>query len=117
MLLLAHSEEPLPGKALPGGLSPKALVILSDEIRESAPETLHYFREQGVTLKVISGDDPVTVSNVALKAGLPDAGKYVDASLLSDEDIPQAASEYAVFGRVTPAREAGACSGAESRRT
>lgn len=117
VLLLAHSEEPLPGKALPGGLSPKALVILSDEIRESAPETLHYFREQGVTLKVISGDDPVTVSNVALKAGLPDAGKYVDASLLSDEDIPQAASEYAVFGRVTPAREAGACSGAESRRT
>ena len=105
MLLLAHSEEPLPGKALPGGLSPKALVILSDEIRESAPETLHYFREQGVTLKVISGDDPVTVSNVALKAGLPDAGKYVDASLLSDEDIPRAASEYAVFGRVTPARK------------
>ena len=105
VLLLAHSEEPLPGKALPGGLSPKALVILSDEIRESAPETLHYFREQGVTLKVISGDDPVTVSNVALKAGLPDAGKYVDASLLSDEDIPQAASEYAVFGRVTPARK------------
>lgn len=44
-------------------------MILSDEIRESAPETLHYFREQGVTLKVISGDDPVTVSNVALKAG------------------------------------------------
>lgn len=105
VLLLAQSGEGLPDKSLPGGLSPKALVVLSDEIRESAPATLLYFREQGVDLKVISGDDPVTVSNVALKAGLKGAEKYVDASLLTDEEIPGAAREYAVFGRVTPARK------------
>lgn len=105
VLLLAHSAESLPEKALPGGLSPKALVVLSDEIRESAPATLDYFRRQGVALKVISGDDPVTVSNVAGKAGLPGAEKYADASMLTDEELEQAAEKYNVFGRVTPARK------------
>lgn len=105
VLLLAQSESGLPGKALPAGLTPKALVILSDEIRESAPSTLAYFREQGVTLKVISGDDPVTVSNVASKAGLPGAESCVDASLLSNDEINEAAGKYTVFGRVTPARK------------
>lgn len=105
VLLLAQSDRPLPEKSLPDVLSPKALVILSDEIRESAPETLRYFSEQGVTLKVISGDDPITVSNVAMKAGLPCADKYVDAAQLSDDEIPRAAQEYTVFGRVTPARK------------
>lgn len=105
VLLLAQSDSGLPGKALPAGLSPKALVILSDEIRESAPSTLAYFREQGVALKVISGDDPVTVSNVAAKAGLPGAENYADSSLLTDEELPEAAGKYTVFGRVTPARK------------
>ncbi len=105
VLLLAQSREALPDKALPGGITPVALVVLTDEIRESAPGTLRYFREQGVELKVISGDDPVTVANVALKAGLKGAEKYVDASLLTDEEIPAAAREYVVFGRVTPARK------------
>ena len=106
VLLLAHSAKPfLENKVLPDDIEPVGFILISDKIRTEAPQTLRYFAEQGVTLKVISGDDPVTVSNVALKAGLPDAGKYVDASLLSDEDIPQAASEYAVFGRVTPARK------------
>lgn len=105
VLLLAQSPEPLPEKALPANLSPKALVILSDEIRESAPSTLAYFREQGVTLKVISGDDPVTVSNVAAKAGLSGAECFVDASELTDEELSAAAEKYTVFGRVTPARK------------
>ncbi len=105
VLLLAQTGAELPGKALPAGLTPKALVILSDEIRESAPSTLAYFREQGVALKVISGDDPVTVSNVAAKAGLPGADNFADASLLTDEELPEAAGKYTVFGRVTPARK------------
>lgn len=105
VLLLAQSDSELPDKALPEGLSPKALVVLSDEIRESAPSTLAYFREQGVDIRVISGDDPVTVSNVAAQAGLPGAENYADVSKLTDEEIPAAAEKYTVFGRVTPARK------------
>ena len=105
VLLLAQSNEALPDRALPASLSAKALVVLSDEIRDSAPSTLDYFRRQGVELRVISGDDPVTVSNVAAKAGLPDAGNYVDLSSLSDDEIDDAAQKYTVFGRVTPSRK------------
>ncbi len=105
VLLLAQSDEELPDKALPDRLTPKALVVLSDEIRESAPSTLTYFREQGVDIRVISGDDPVTVSNVAAKAGLEGAENYADVSKLSDDEIEEAAARYTVFGRVTPARK------------
>ncbi len=105
VLVLCHSPDELPEKALPEKLTPKALVVLSDEIRESAPATLEYFREQGVTLKVISGDDPVTVANVAAKAGLPGAENFVDVSALPEEELSQAAERYSVFGRVTPARK------------
>lgn len=89
-----------------GGLSEKtaakALVVLSDKVRESAPQTLAYFREQGVSLKVISGDDPVTVSNVALRAGLQGAEKYADASQFTDEELAEHCEEYTVFGRTKP---------------
>ncbi len=105
VLLLAHSESFTKEKELPEGITPKALVILSDKIRASAPDTLAYFKKQGVTLKVISGDDPVTVSNVAKRAGLCGAESYVDASALSDEEITDAAEKYTVFGRVTPYRK------------
>ncbi|MGN1341464.1 MAG: HAD-IC family P-type ATPase [Oscillospiraceae bacterium] len=105
VLILAHSADPLPEKALPGQLTMMALVVLSDEIRESAPATLKYFREQGVTLKVISGDDPVTVSNVAAQAGLSGAESFVDAATLTDGELTEAAEKYTVFGRVTPARK------------
>ncbi len=103
VLLLAFGQEDLNEAALPEKLSPKALVVLSDKIRSSAPRTLEYFREQGVTLKVISGDDPVTVYNVAKKAGL--TGEYIDASRIPDELLAKAAEKYAIFGRVTPSRK------------
>lgn len=105
VLVLVHSPESLPEKALPSDMNPLALVVLSDEIRESAPATLNYFSEQGVTLKVISGDDPITVSNVAAQAGLPGAENFVDASALTDEQLNEAAEKYTVFGRVTPNRK------------
>ena len=105
VLLLADSSEPLPDKALPTELRPRALVVLSDEIRESAPATLDYFRRQGVDIRVISGDDPVTVSNVAAKAGLSGAENYADVSKLTDEELTAAAEKYTVFGRVTPSRK------------
>ena len=80
-----------------------ALVALSNRIRPAAPKTFRYFAEQGVAVKVISGDNPVTVSEVARQAGIEGADKYVDAATLrSDEDIARAVREYTVFGRVTP---------------
>ena len=104
VLLLAHADAPFTAeKTLPGGLTPMGLIILSDKIRPEAPDTLRYFAEQGVTLKIISGDNAVTVSNIAQRAGLADAEKYCDAStLLSEAEIEAAAQQYTVFGRVTP---------------
>ncbi len=102
VLVLAHSAAQPNENELPSDISAKALVILSDKIRSTAPQTLEYFRKQGVTLKVISGDDPVTVSNVAKKAGLVGAENYIDAASLTDDTLPDAAEKYTVFGRVTP---------------
>ncbi len=102
VLVLAHSEAAPADSGLPADISAKALVVLSDKIRETAPQTLEYFKKQGVMLKVISGDDPVTVSNVAKKAGLCGAESYVDAAQLTEEELAEAAEKYTVFGRVTP---------------
>ena len=102
MLLLAHSPHPFGDKTLPDAPEPLALVLLSDKIRASAPETLRYFSEQGVTLKVISGDDAATAASIAGKAGLPCADRFLDASALSPEQLREAAEDYTVFGRVTP---------------
>ncbi len=104
VLVLAHSPQPLsPDGALPADLRPAALLLLSDKIRPGAAETLAYFDRQGVALKVISGDHPITVSQVAARAGLSQAEKWVDATTLqTEEDIARASREYTVFGRVTP---------------
>ena len=88
---------------LAGTLRPAALVLLSNKIRREAPDTFRYFTEQGVTVKVISGDNPRTVSEVARRAGIPNAEEYVDASTLQNDPALQAAAlKYTVFGRVTP---------------
>ena len=103
VLLLAHSEGMLNGGELPPDISPLALILLSDRIRKNAKKTLEYFSSQGVDIKVISGDNAVTVSNVAKKAGLKTAGSYVDAVTLKNyEEIKAASVKYSVFGRVTP---------------
>ena len=91
------------GKALTGKVIPLGLVFLSNPIRKEAPETFKYFENQGVEIKVISGDNPVTVSQVALQAGIANADNYIDASTLTtDEAIEDAVLRYTVFGRVTP---------------
>lgn len=82
---------------------PLALLLLQDKIRSDANETLQYFREQGVTLKIISGDNPHTVYGIACRAGFKENAKIVDATtLVTDQDILDAAWEYDIFGRVTP---------------
>lgn len=86
-----------------GSPRPLALIAIKDQIRSTARETVRYFIEQGVDLKVISGDDPRTVSGIAGIVGIPHADSYVDATtLLSDAALENAATCYHVFGRVTP---------------
>jgi cation-transporting ATPase E len=103
VLLLARSDAPFSQDSLPEGLAPLALVVLSDEIRPEAPETLRFFAREGVAIKVISGDDPLSASAVAARAGVGDSDRFVDASTLPDEAaLRDAAGRYTVFGRVTP---------------
>ena len=103
-LLLARSPEPLTDEALPEGRTPLALILLEDTIRPDAPEILAFFREQGVNLKVISGDHTATVAAVAQRAGIPNADANLDARDLPDDidEMADALAENAVFGRVTP---------------
>lgn len=93
----------LNGKELTAAVTPYALVLLSNPIRKEAWETFQYFADQGVEIKVISGDNPVTVSKVAATAGIANAEDYIDASTLkTKEEIKSAVLKYTVFGRVTP---------------
>jgi cation-transporting ATPase E len=82
---------------------PLALILLTNKIRDAAPETFRFFAEQGVSVRVISGDNAATVSRIAQDAGIENADKYIDASgLKTERQIRRAAAEYTVFGRVTP---------------
>lgn len=103
ILFLAHSEQETKGTERPTGLEPLGLFLITDVIREEAPDTLAFFDSQGVDLKVISGDDPVTVSAIAKKAGLKNANHYIDATTIkTSEEMQRAVAECSVFGRVTP---------------
>ena len=90
-------------KKLPKNIEIIGYVLISDVIRKNSKEILEYFDKQGVTIKLISGDNPITVSNIAKKAGVRDYNNYVDArTLKTDKEIKEAAMKYTVFGRVTP---------------
>lgn len=103
VLVFATYEGVLDGEKLTADVRPMGMILLANPIRENAKETFAYFAEQGVKIKVISGDNPITVSEVAKEAGIEDAEDYVDASTLTDEKALFAAAErYTVFGRVTP---------------
>ena len=88
--------------ALIGRVKPTGMILLMNPVREKAPDTFRYFARQGVAMKVISGDSPVTVSEVARQAGIEGAEQYVDARSLTAENMQAACEKYTVFGRVTP---------------
>lgn len=101
VVLLAHSQEEVRGE-LPQKITPLCALVLLDPIRPDAREILDFFRDQGLSLKIISGDNPATVSAIAHRAGLMDCS-YIDASTLTtDEALEEAMERYSVFGRVTP---------------
>lgn len=104
VMVLAMSDSAF-GKdnALPKKLEAEAYIYITDKIRDEAPDTLKYFREQGVTVKIISGDNPETVRAVALRAGLKDCENIIDMSTLkSEQEVYEAAEKYTIFGRVLP---------------
>ena len=104
VLLLAAYASPLEAGKLDASLvTPLALVLLTGKLRPKAKETFAYFARQGVTVKVISGDNPATVSQIAQQAGIPGSECYIDAATLdTPEKLREAALHYTVFGRVTP---------------
>lgn len=106
VLLIAYSSAMINGQRLPSVFRPLALIALSDNIRADAPATIAWFKENNVGIKVISGDNPVTVSEVARRAGVPDADNYISLEGLTDPEVENAAEEYTVFGRVTPEQKA-----------
>ncbi len=115
-LLLARTDGPLTGEELPTGLDAVALVLFSEQVRPDAEETLRYFREQGVALKVISGDNPRTVGAVARRVGL-DAGEPFDAQELPEDPdaLADALESHSVFGRVTPQQKRAMVGALQSR--
>ena len=117
VLLLAHSDTPLDGEALPAPLVPVALVLLDEKVRPDAADTLAYFTEQGVALKVISGDNPRTVGAVARRVGLEGAEDAIDARELPDDqdELADVLEHRSVFGRVTPQQKRAMVGALQSR--
>ena len=111
VLLLAHSNtniyaEERKTSKLPLVRRPVALIVIEDHIREDAYDTIRWFRENDVGLKIISGDNPLTASEIAKKVGVPNADKWISLEGFSDAQVVEAAGEYTVFGRVTPDQKA-----------
>ncbi len=106
VLMIAHSAGEIQGEKLPTGLKAVSIITLSDNIRPDAIETIKWFKENDVDVKVISGDNPVTVSEVARRAGIKNASNFISLEGLSEIEVENAANQYTVFGRVTPEQKA-----------
>lgn len=104
VLVFSRSRETLEESSLrlPADIEPLCLIEIADPIREDAAEILEYLRTQEVTLKIISGDNPVTVSHIAREAGFVDYDRYIDCSKVTDDELVSKVEETAIFGRVSP---------------
>ncbi len=102
VIALAHSNLPLKDKKVQKTPKLVALILIEDQIRPEAYDTIKYFKENDVDVKVISGDNPITVSEVARRVGINYAEKYISLDGLSDEEVYNIATKYTVFGRVKP---------------
>jgi len=106
VLLVTHSAAAISGEKLPASMKPVALIVIQDHIREDAPATIKWFVGNDVKVRIISGDNPITVSEVSRRCGVPDADKYISLAGLSDQQVIDAADKYTVFGRVSPEQKA-----------
>ncbi|MBQ3099948.1 MAG: HAD-IC family P-type ATPase [Clostridia bacterium] len=106
LLFASYDADLQSGSLIPERVNPIGIVKLINPVRENAAETFRYFTQQGVCVKVISGDNPRTASEAAISAAIPNAERYVDlSSLKTDREVEEAALKYTVFGRVTPDRK------------
>jgi cation-transporting P-type ATPase E len=105
VLLLAHSPLALDGDQLPGELSPAALLVLAEELRDDTAATVRYLVEQGVTIKVMSGDAPGSVATIAERAGIPVLGPPCDGYTLAEDEVGDALARSSVLGRVKPGQK------------
>ena len=102
VLAIAHSNNKFENNDLPQNLELLGFVLVSDKIRKDAKKTLEYFKNQGVNIKIISGDNPVTVSKIGKQVGLENYDKYIDMSTIKDCDIDKIVENHTIFGRVSP---------------
>ncbi|MDY3195577.1 MAG: HAD-IC family P-type ATPase [Paracholeplasma sp.] len=105
VLVLAHSKNPIDKDKAPNNLEAIALIVIEDTIRPDAILTIEYFKNHGVDVKVISGDNPMTVSHISKRAGIVDAERYISLDGLSDKEVAKIADKYTVFGRVSPSQK------------
>ncbi len=105
VLCIARTDEPISDDYTFKSLTPISLITIEDTIRPDAEDTIKYFKENQVGVKVISGDNPVTVSKIAQRVGIVDADKYISLEGLSDKDVVRAAGRYTIFGRVSPGQK------------
>ena len=97
-----HKQNYTIDQEVPSDVTPVALIALEDHIRDDAHDTIRYFIDNDVEIRVISGDNPETVSQIAQRAGVPNADMYISLDGLSDEEVADIATDYYVFGRVSP---------------
>ncbi len=106
VLVVALSAGKINGDKLPAAFKPIAIVSIADNIRDDAAQTIRWFKENDVSIKVISGDNPITVSEVARRVGVANAEKYISLEGLNEKEVISVANKYTVFGRVTPEQKA-----------
>lgn len=106
VIVLAHSPAAIVGEKLPSVMKPIAIISIADNVREDAVQTIKWFKENDVAVKVISGDNPVTVAEVARRAGIKCAEKFISLEGLNDKEVESVANKYTVFGRVSPEQKA-----------
>ena len=102
VLLFAQCEGSIHDDKIPQKRNPIAVVVIEDHIREDAMETIEWFKQNGVAIKIISGDNPITVSEVSRRVGVNNADRYISLEGLSQQQVIDAADKYTVFGRVSP---------------
>ena len=105
VIVLGYTSSKIKDDTLPSNVKAVALIALEDHIREDAPSTIAFFKQNGVDIKVISGDNPETVSKIAGRCGILNADSYISLNGMSDDDVRKIVFDYTVFGRVTPSQK------------
>ena len=105
VIALGHTTTGIKKEGISPAVRPIALIVIQDHIREEAYDTIEFFKNNGVDVKVISGDNPITVSEIAHRVGIPNASRYISLEGLSDEEVKEVAFDYTIFGRVTPSQK------------